>query len=125
MARDYDNSLTQARWEENRAIRTRQTLEGMKPKRVYLITNHTAERLLAFPRGYLGGDVKLEVLAHDRGFNVGWRTIVCLGYANLSDPDCFTFRRVPKNELPLYLTMDNICPGLEKALKGMIRIEED
>lgn len=125
MAKDYDWELKSALWAKDEAGKRLHTVENLIPRRVYLITLRNGNRMLALPRKYQNIDIKFEALAKDEGFNAAnFGAMFGLSYSRLSTPDLMTFRRVPKDELPLYITMDKVFPGLEKAMKGRIKIDE-
>lgn len=125
MAKDYDLNLKNARWAKNIADRRLHTVENLIPRRVYLITLKNGNRMLAFPRKYQSNDIKFEALAKDMNFNAAdFGAWFNLNYDMLSNPDSMSFRQVPKDELPMYIAMDKVFPGLEKAMKGRIKIDE-
>lgn len=125
MARDFEWKLEEARWAKDMADKTLRTVENMPPRHVYLITLRNGNRMLAFPRKYQSNAIKFEALGKDEGFNAAvGGCMFDLGYSHLSEPDSMTFRRVPKDELPLYITMYKVYPGLEKAMKGRIKTDE-
>lgn len=127
----YRKCLFKNSWYVNKGLAKEElsALELLKPYHVYLITRlRDGEHALFYPKHYYLNYVKFWNLAEcGRVCSMSSSDIekdtTKISYSLLGQGIVFSVVPVPRTDLPLYVGMERVYPGLEKVLSGKWRLD--